>query len=266
MTNDLFSLNGKRAVVVGGASGLGRSMARALAGAGSAVAILDLNLGGAKEAAVELGRLGASSIALSVDVTDYASVDTAIRDAVESLGGLDVAVNAAGIADPRPEDTTPQAVWQRIISVNLTGTYYCCQVESEHMRPRKSGRIVNIASMSSRVVNRFPHELVPESRQLGLFPYCSAKAGIRQLTRVFAAFLAPDGIRVNCVSPGYMRTPLTAGLFEDARMIEVLERDTPVGRIGVPADLDGLVVYLASDSSDFMTGSEVTIDGGFTLW
>lgn len=266
MTSKLFDLTGKHALVVGGASGLGKAMATALAGAGADIAILDINEPAAQSVSSEIAGMGRSSMAVSVDVTDYKQVGRAIADVLDQFGRIDIAVNAAGIADPRPEDTTPDAIWRRIIDVDLTGVYYCCQHESEIMEKQGFGRIINVGSMSSAVVNRFPSQFVPTSRQTGLFPYCSAKAAVRQLTRVFATFLAPHGVRVNCISPGYMRTPLTEGIFADQGLVDVLEGDTPVGRIGRPEDLTGLTVYLASDGSDFMTGSEVVIDGGFTAW
>ena len=262
----MFDLKGKHGLVVGGASGLGRAMALSLATSGADVAILDINLAEAERVAAQITEIGRDSSAVAVDVTSYSSVAQAVEQVVARYDTVDIAVNAAGIADGGPEDTTPEAIWRRIIDVNLTGVYFCCQHESEVMKRQGSGRIVNVGSMSSAVVNRFPAQYVPESRQTGLFPYCSAKAGVKQLTRVFAAFLAPHGVRVNCVSPGYMRTPLTEGVFADPGLVEALERDTPIGRIGKPEDLDALIVYLASDGSDFMTGSEIFIDGGFTIY
>ena len=266
MNGDVFDLSGKKALVTGGASGLGKAMALALAKRGADVAVLDINEAEADRTAAAIAALGRQTIAVPVDVTSYPAVRVAVESAAERFGGIDVAVNAAGIADGRPEDTTPDAIWRRIIAVNLTGVYYCCLQEAEVMKRQKSGRIINVASMSSTVVNRFPPRHVPESRQTGLFPYCSAKAGVRQLTRVFAAFLAPHNVRVNCISPGYMRTPLTEDIFANPELVAELEDNTPVGRIGKPEDLEGLVVYLASDGSDFMTGSEILIDGGFTVW
>ena len=168
----------------------------------------------------------------------------------------------AAVWEVSETDVTPADIWNRIIAVDLNGVFYCCVEESAAMTPSGGGVIVNMASMSAQIVNRFPEGTVPESRQMSLPAYCAAKAGIRQLTKALAAMWAKDDIRVNCISPGYMRTAMTQEAFENPEVIEPIERDTPLGRAGVPEDLDGLVVYLASGASSFMTGSEVFVDGG----
>lgn len=266
MITDLYSLHGKRAVVTGGASGLGKGIAMALAGAGADVAVLDINEQGAQQVSRQISDLGKRSIAMRLDVTNYEQVKQVIEKVGLELAGIDIAVNAAGIASGLEQDKTADAIWRRVINVNLTGLYYCCLEEGEIMKTQKQGKIMNMASMSATVVNRFPEDIVDESRQIGLPAYCSAKAGVRQLTKTLAAFWAKYNIRVNCISPGYMATPLTEEIFQIPEIINAIRRDTPLGRVGVPADLAGIAVYLASDSSDFMTGSEIVIDGGYTLW
>lgn len=266
MKKDAFDLSGKQIAVTGGASGLAKAMALALAQRGADVCVLDINAGKAAETARDVKALGRKSFSVPVDVSEYESVRAAFAQVVKEWGSIDAAVNAAGVAGGRKEDTTPEAIWRRVLGINLSGVYYCCLQEAEIMKKQRSGTIVNMASMSAQIVNRFPDTYIAEGRQLGLYPYCSSKAGVRQLTKVFAAFLAPHNIRVNCISPGYMRTPLTDELFSSPELTALLEGDTPLGRVGEPEDLGALIVYLVSDGSSFMTGSEITIDGGFTVW
>ena len=134
------------------------------------------------------------------------------------------------------------------------------------MKKQRHGKIINIASMSATVVNNFPQPPVEDSRLLGIPAYCAAKAGVKQLTKVLAAQLSQHGIRVNCISPGYMNTEMTTEIFRMPEVIEQIEKETPLGKVGQPKDLDGLILYLSSGASDFMTGSELMIDGGYSIW
>lgn len=266
MSSDMFNLEGKKAMVTGGASGVGKEIARTLAEAGADVAVVDINRAGAEEVAQEISAMGRRSIAEALDVSNIEQVGDVVQKIRSELGRIDIAVNAAGVADGRETDTTAADIWKTIMDVDLNGVFYCCWEEGKVMIEQKYGKIINIASMSATVVNKFPEEAVPQSRQLGLPAYCAAKAGVKQLTKVLAAFWARHNIRVNCISPGYLRTPLTLELTEAPDVVKALEDATPLGRFGVPEDLRGLVIYLASDSSDFMTGTEVVIDGGYTIW
>ncbi len=266
-SNAMFRLEGRRALVVGGASGLGREAVRAFGAAGARVAVLDLNEEAAKAVSEDTAdETGLPSLWGKVDVSRYEEVRDAVAKAAAEWGGLDIAVNAAGIASGLAEDITPEAVWRRVIDVNLTGQYFCCIEERKAMLTGRYGRIINLASMSANIVNRFPKAFDSEARQLGLYSYCSAKAGVKHMTRVMGALWAADGIRVNCISPGYMETPLTTELFADPRVKSALEEDTPVGRVGVPRDLMGVLLFLASDACEYMAGSEIVIDGGYSLW
>jgi NAD(P)-dependent dehydrogenase (short-subunit alcohol dehydrogenase family) len=262
----LFKVQGMAAIVTGGASGLGQQMARTLAAHGAAVAVADRNLAGAKSVSASLEAQGLKAIPIEIDVSDLASVQRGTKQLMSHFGQIDIAVNAAGVAGGQVGDENPITIWRHIIDVDLSGVYYCCLAVAEMMRAQRFGTIINIASMSAAIVNHFPQPPVTESRILGLSAYCAAKAGVKQLTKVLASQWAPHGIRVNCISPGYMATEMNREIFEMPEVVRQINAETPLHRIGQPRDLDGAVLYLASDASSFMTGAELLIDGGYTLW
>lgn len=262
----IFSVTGKVAIVTGGASGLGQRMASVLTGNGASVAIADVNVEGAQALAQSLATAGGTAIAVRLDATDPQSVEHAASAVVAQFGRLDIGVNAAGVAGGRSGDENPITIWRRVIDVDLSGVYFCCLAYSKLMKRQRSGTIINIASMSASVVNRFPQPPVTAARMMGLPAYCAAKAGVKQLTKVLAAEWARDGIRVNCISPGYMATEMTREIFEMPEVVEQIQSDTPVRRVGQPDDLDGVLLYLSSSASAFMTGADVLVDGGYTVW
>lgn len=269
----LFDLRGRAAIVTGAASGLGQRMARALAQHGANVVAADLDVDGARRTALAVHELGGKSIGVRIDVTDAQSCAEAVAETVSHFGRLDIGVNAAGVAGGKPGDDNPITIWQHVINVDLSGVYYCCLAQADAMRRSRgnkdlgSSSIVNIASMSADIVNHFPQPPVDESRVLGLASYCAAKAGVKQLTKVLAAQWARDGIRVNCISPGYMATAMTKEIFEMPEVIDQIRSETPLRRVGQPEDLDGAVVFLSSSAaSSFVTGAEMLIDGGYTVW
>jgi NAD(P)-dependent dehydrogenase (short-subunit alcohol dehydrogenase family) len=153
-----------------------------------------------------------------------------------------------------PAETMPLAQWQRLLDVNLTGVLLACQAEAGAMLPRRRGSIINVASMSGQIVNR------PQQHA----HYNASKAGVVQVTRTLAAEWAPHGVRVNTISPGHTVTPMTAHASDVDRATWI--SNTPMGRLGQPADLQGAVVYLASDASSYVTGHDLVIDGGYTIW
>lgn len=251
---DRFSLAGRTAFVTGGARGIGRALAQALAEAGAAVAVADRNGEGAAVAAAELRGLGVRALSFPLDVTDSGQVTAAIDRLLAEWGRLDVAVNAAGIAVRSPAESIPEADWDAILGVNLKGVFLCCQAEGRAMLAQGSGSIVNIASMSARIVNR------PQQHA----HYNASKAGVVQLTRTLAAEWAERGVRVNSLSPGHTLTPMTArGVAADG---PVWAANTPMGRLGDPADLQGAALFLAADASAYVTGHDLVVDGGYTLW
>ena len=250
---DLFRLEGKTGFVTGGARGIGRGIARGLAEAGARVAVLDLDLEGARAAAAEISAAGAECLALQADVTRREEVERAVGELAGRWGRLDIAVNNAGICRNVPAEQMSEADWDRVLEVNLKAVFLCAQAAGRRMIAQGSGSIINIGSMSAQIVN-YPQPQVS---------YNAAKAGVVHLTRSLAAEWARHGVRVNCISPGYVNTEL----LQPARALhpQWLER-TPQKRFGEPWEIAALAVYLASDASLYCTGSDLVIDGGYTLW
>jgi gluconate 5-dehydrogenase len=260
MIDKLFSLSGKTAMVTGGASGLGKAMAVALAGAGADVAVADINRDSSAVVANEIQAMGRRALALQVDVTSATQLREATEECVREFGHLDILVNSAGVTVlGTPMIDMEEKDWNKIIDINLKGTFLSNQTVARQMIKQGYGRIINVGSMSSVIVNRNTYG------SSGV--YCASKAGVAMLTKAFAADLAKHGITVNAISPGYMKTPLVEGFWkkDPAGYAEKMAM-VPMGIPGDPEDLEGLVVFLASDSSRYMTGVNVLIDGGYTIW
>jgi NAD(P)-dependent dehydrogenase (short-subunit alcohol dehydrogenase family) len=260
-TLDQFSLRGNVAIVTGGARGLGYQHALALAEAGADVAICDLLEEEGRQAAANLAaETGRRTFFGKADVTAPEQIDAFIARVAGALGPIDILVNnAARPSEGCPLDELGDDVWKTILDTNLSGMFYFGKRVAKRMIARKAaGRIINIASINATVIsNILPRHNVA---------YCVAKAGVAQLTRGMAAEWAPHGLRVNAIAPGYIHTDQTKA---SASIPEVLQRNvanTPMKRYGQLDELKGTVVYLASEASSFMTGSLVTVDGGYTIW
>lgn len=251
---DLFSLRGRAALVTGAGRGIGYAYAKALAEAGADVACADLNLAAARRTAAEIAAAGGRALAIECDVTKKAQVQAMVDSVVESFGRLDVAVNNAGIAKGGPAEELSEESWDAVVDVNLKAVFLCCQAEARVMLPRGYGKIVNTASMSGTIVNR------PQNQS----NYNAAKAGVVHLTKSCAAEWASRGVRVNCISPGHTITPMTVGVSDEWKSI--WRGNTPMDRLGDPSDLVGALIYLASSASDYATGLDLIVDGGYTLW
>jgi NAD(P)-dependent dehydrogenase (short-subunit alcohol dehydrogenase family) len=257
---DLFRLDGKPALVSGAGSGIGRAICRALAEAGADVACLDRNAAGAEATAADVTALGRRALALTADVADSEQVDASVGRAAETFGTLEIVCANAGIsgrAGPTLLGEIPPEVWQEVIDVNLSGVFHTIQAAARVMRPQGRGKIVLTASvMGLRAFHAG-----------GAHAYSAAKAGVISLARSAALSLAPDGIRVNAMAPGFVATPIwgmeRAAFDSDARMLQ-MAKSQPLGRWAEPEEVAALAVYLASPAADFLTGTTVVIDGGIT--
>lgn len=250
--HSLFDVSGKRGYVTGGGSGLGRAIALGMAEAGAAIVVSDINQEAARKVAEEICAQHGEARSLAIDVSQKGQVERLIQTTTEELGGLDFAFNNAGILKlGKPEDIS-QADWQEELNVDLTGVFLCCQAAGRYMMDHGGGKIVNTASISGLVVNS------------GL-TYSTAKAGVIQLTRVLAMRWARHGVYVNCFSPGYIRTGMTAPHLTRPEVEKEMLRQTPLRRLGEPRDLIGAALFLASPASDFVTGQNIIVDGGVTL-
>ncbi len=254
-----FRLEGRVALVTGGGQGIGRGYAHALAEAGAKVAVVDLNLAAAEAVAEEIEKKGADAMAVQADVTKEAEVNKMVTTIIGHWGTLTIGVNNAGIGKWVDSEAQTAEEWRAVLSLNLDAVYYCCRAEGRIMLKAGYGKIVNTASMSGHVVN------TPQNQSA----YNTSKAGVIHLTRSLAAEWAAKGVRVNSISPGYTRTKLVDDLLATPVGKSMLPKWlalTPMGRMAEVSDLQGAVVYLASSASDFMTGHDMIIDGGYCCW
>ena len=251
---DLFELTDQNAIVTGAGGGIGRELSLALAEMGADVALVDTNRNNMEKVAEELRGYGRNVIICETDVTKAPEVEEMVSKVLKELGGIDILVNCAGIARSTPAEEMSEEDWDRVIDVNLKAIFLCCKAVAPHMIARRKGKIINIASMSAHIVNR-PQPQVA---------YNASKAGVIMLTKSLAAEWAKYNINVNSLSPGYMLTPLTKKRGPEYH--EKWKSLTPMERLGDPSELKGAVVYLASRASTFMTGNELIIDGGYTVW
>ena len=250
-------LDGKKGFVTGAARGIGKCTATAFAEAGADVAIVDLDIEEAKKTAKELAeKTGRKVIAIQTDCTNKEQVDAMVKQVVEELGGLDFCHNNAGICINAPAEEMTYEQWLKVMNINLNGIFLTDIAAGKYMLENGGGSIINTASMSAHIVN------VPQPQ----CAYNASKAGVSLLTKSLAVEWAKKGVRVNCISPGYIGTELIMNAENLKPLIKQWNDMAPMGRMGKPEELQSILVYHAGDTSTFTTGSDIIVDGAFTCF
>jgi NAD(P)-dependent dehydrogenase (short-subunit alcohol dehydrogenase family) len=253
---DRFDLSGTQAVVTGGASGIGYESARALAQCGARPILLDRDAAALERAKQRLFDERIDAATYCIDVTDADAVRRIADEIIDREGRVDTLVNSAGIARLNRALDTPDEEWRQVMDINVNGTFWMSRAFGCHMVAQRAGSIVNLGSMSGVVVNR------PQSAA----SYMASKGAVHMLTKALATEWAKDNVRVNALAPGYVGTDMTLAMRARFELFNVWMDMTPMGRCGEPAEIASAVVFLASAASSYMTGSIVSIDGGYTSW
>jgi NAD(P)-dependent dehydrogenase (short-subunit alcohol dehydrogenase family) len=252
MSENQFDLTGKVAIVTGTSRGLGQYMGRALAKAGADLVITSRKIETLQPFKEEIEALGRRALPVALDVRDYDSIQKLVPVVMEHYGKIDVLVNNAGCNARKPALDVTWDDWNLVLETNLRGTFFVSQAVARVMIPRKYGRIINIGSVTSVF------------GYAGLGPYTASRGGTKQLTMSLADDWGPHGITVNCLAPGWFKTAQNAVMYEDPEWVAYLVDRIPLKRPGQPHDLDGAVVFLASDASGYITGQTLLVDGGIS--
>jgi gluconate 5-dehydrogenase len=252
MSQSLFDLTGKVAVVTGASRGLGQHFARALARAGADLAITSRRLDSLSGFEKEIESLGRRALPLELDVRDYDSIQRMVEAAHQYYGKIDILVNNAGCNVRKPAVDVTWDDWNLVVDTNLRGSFFVAQAVAKRMIPRRYGRIINIGS----VTTIFGYA--------NITPYCASRGGVKQMTMSLADDWGPYGITVNCLAPGWFKTEQTKVLYENKEWVEYIIDRIPLKRPGQPNDLDGAIVFLASDASAYLTGHTLLVDGGIS--
>ncbi|MGN0734506.1 MAG: SDR family NAD(P)-dependent oxidoreductase [Anaerovoracaceae bacterium] len=251
--NEMFSLKGKTAIVIGGSKGIGKGMAEGLASAGATVVICSRNQKDLDAAANDImQKTGGEAVGIATDITSVAACEGLVAKVADMFGHIDILINAAGVNARKSVLDFTEEDWDKVQNVQLKYVFFMCQAVARHMVANNiKGRIINTASISSVIGLK------------NMISYCAAKGGIVQMTKGMAVELAEYGINVNCMAPGYTSTEMTAPLFNDpVKRAEMMTR-IPQKRFGLPEDYAAIAVYLASPGADYITGQLITVDGGW---
>lgn len=250
--SNLFDLTGKVALVTGASRGLGQYFGRALAKAGADLVITSRTLDSLRPFQEEIEALGRRAVPVALDIRDHDSIQEAVESAYNAYEKIDILVNNAGCNVRKPSTEITWDDWNLVLDTNLRGTFFVAQAVAKRMIPRQYGRIINIGSVTS------------VCGYAGLAPYCASRGGVKQLTMSLADDWGPHGITVNCLAPGWFRTEQNKVMYEDTEWVAYLSDRIPLKRPGKPNDLDGAVVFLASDASEYVTGQILLVDGGIS--
>lgn len=252
MTQQLFDLTGRRALITGSSLGIGRALAEGLARHGASIVMNARNSERLEEAAAALRTSGAEVATSAFDVTDAGAVNAAVEAIERDVGPIDILINNAGMQFRTPLEEFPDDKWDLLLKTNVTSAYLVGKAVAQCMIKRRAGRIINIASVQS------------ELARPGIAPYTATKGAIRNLTRGMATDWARHGMQVNAIAPGYFKTPLNQALVDDPKFTEWLENRTPAGRWGEVRELVGAAVFLSGDGASFVNGHTLYVDGGMT--
>lgn len=248
---NLFSLEGRVALVTGGGSGLGQAIACGLASVGARVVVADISPEGAHETAAMIRQQGGDVRAAKLDVRIRSEVEQVVAGILPTWGFIDILVNSAGTAIRGTALDYAESDWDIVLATNLKGTFLTCQAVGRHMAERRRGKIINLASIGSFIA--YPFSVA----------YLASKGGVAQLTKAFAVELAPFGVQVNAIAPSLFDTPLVRKVRSDSDSLSYFLERTPLGRLGKPEEIVGAALFLASDASSMVTGHILAVDGGF---
>lgn len=256
---DRFNLEGEVALITGGAQGIGKSFAHTLGEAGAKIIIADIQKEKGDSLVDELFGKGMDAFFIESDISKRENIRVMIEEAVKRWGKLTIAINNAGVGGWANAEDMTEDHWDHILNINLRSLMFCCQFEAKAMIPQGYGKIINMSSVSAHVVLR------PQNQAA----YNVSKAGVFHLTRTLAGEWAKYGIRVNSLSPGYTRTEMLENLLETddgKKLVSFWSEQIPLGRLASLEDLQGAILFLASGASDYMTGADIVIDGGYSVW
>ncbi|MGA2333295.1 MAG: glucose 1-dehydrogenase [Syntrophales bacterium] len=248
-----MNLTGRVALVTGATKGLGYGMVMGLAQAGADIIVVSRTSADCVKVAKELEAMGRKALPISADVSTVSGIEKLVSHSVNQMGKIDILVNNAGIGITRKAVDVTEEEWDATINLNLKGVFFVCQAVGKHMIENNNGSIINISSAAAL------------KQDINLSPYYTSKAGVVQLSKVLALEWARYNLRVNCVCPGYVLTSLNEKEFSDVRILERFVKTIPLRRLGTVGEIAGIVVYLASDASRYVTGGVFSADGGLTL-